>query len=68
MGSTLRAGRIFVPAEFEQLHEVLRLLTTMMLDQADQLYARVDTEFPRRFGSVLLAVATQATPPSPHES
>lgn len=48
-----------VPVESQTLHQALQLLTTMMLGQAEQLYERVDTEFPHRFASALLTAVTE---------
>jgi hypothetical protein len=43
-----------VPVDEGQMREALRLLATMMLDQAEQLYVRAGIEFPNRFAWALL--------------
>lgn len=57
-----------VPVESQQLHAALGLLTPMMLDQAEQLYARAGAEFPHRFASALLAAVSQGSSSSSYES
>lgn len=54
------------PVEFRSLDRSLRLLTTVMLDQAEQLYGRVGARFPRSFAAALLDAVNQG-PSSPHE-